>query len=73
MTSFSDFKIQVHREDDGSYYVEVANLPGCFTVWENFDELAINLKQAIESYVTSLQKDLVDFQFTIEDKDLIHA
>lgn len=73
MTCFSDFNIQVHREDDGSYYAEVTNLPGCFAMWESLEQLSVHLKEAIESYVTSLQKDLVDFQFKIEDKDLMHA
>lgn len=73
MTHLSDFDIQVSQETDGSYYAEVKNLPWCFTMWENLEELSLNLKEAITSYVNSLQKDLPKFQFNIEDKDCIHA
>lgn len=73
MTNLSDFEIEVHKEDDGSYYAEVKNLPGCFTMWENITELEKNLKDAIFSYLLSLQKDLKTFKFEITNNDLIDA
>lgn len=73
MTSLSDFEIKVFQEEDGSYYAEVVNLPGCFTAWDTLEELSLNLKEAVESYVLSLQKDLPNFHFHITPKELVNA
>lgn len=73
MTALGNFVIHVHQEDDGSYYAEVENLPGCFTMGETLDELNKNLREAITSYLASVQKDLSAYHFHITDKDVIHA
>ncbi len=68
-----DFEIKIYKEEDGSYYWEVVNLPGCFTMGETLEDLNKNLKEAIASYILSLQKDLINFNFHISNKDVIHA
>ena len=40
---------------------------------ETLEELDENLREAIASYIASLQKDLPDYRFHTTDKDLIHA
>ncbi len=47
--------------------------PGCFTYWYNLEELDFNLKEAILSYIVSLQKDIKDFRFNLISKDLVNA
>lgn len=73
MTNLSDFDIKVYKEEDGTYYAEVKNLPGCFTMWETLKELELNLKEAILSYILSVQKDIDTFKFDISSKDLTNA
>jgi predicted RNase H-like HicB family nuclease len=73
MVQFKDLNIKVFQEEDGSYYAEVKNLPGCFSMWETLQELSANLKEAIMSYVSSLQKDLISSSFKITKKDISYA
>lgn len=63
MSQLQDLQIELSQEDDGSYYAHVTNLPGCFSMWETIEELNINLKEAINLYLLSLQKDLFEFKF----------
>ncbi len=73
MTNLSGFDIKIFKEEDGSYYAEIINLPWCFTYWDNLEELNLNLKEAILSYISSLQKDIIDFRFDLTSKDLVNA
>ncbi len=73
MTNLSDFEVQIFKEEDGTYYAEVINLPWCFTQWDNLIELDNNLKEAIQSYILSIQKDIKTFKFNFTSKDLINA
>lgn len=43
----------VHHED-GKYWAEVQELPGCFAAGETFDELREALQEAISLYMTDL-------------------
>ena len=63
---FKELWIEIHKEDDWSYYAEVKALPWCFTMWENLEELSINLKEAITSYLLSMQKDIKKFDFELQ-------
>lgn len=38
----------IHREDDGTYWAEVKELPGCFASGHTLDELQEALVEAIE-------------------------
>jgi predicted RNase H-like HicB family nuclease len=73
MTNLSDFNVQIFKEEDWTYYAEVVNLPWCFTQGDNLFELDINLKEAIQSYILSIQKDIINFKFNFTNKDLINA
>jgi predicted RNase H-like HicB family nuclease len=41
-------KVIVHEADEGGYWAEVPAIPGCATQGENFEELLLNLYEAIE-------------------------
>lgn len=73
MDHLSDLNIQVFQEEDGSYYAEVKNLPGCFSAGETLPELEKNLQEAVESYILSLQKDLQEQQIHISKENFTHA
>jgi antitoxin HicB len=49
------------REDqeDGGYTVSCPALPGCHSQGETIEEAVSNIKEAIECYLESLQKDKV--------------
>ena len=57
-----EFIIIIHKED-WIYWAEVENLPGCFTQASTEKELLQNIKEAIWSYILSLQKDLISTDF----------
>jgi len=57
-----EFIIKIHKEDN-IYWAEVENLPWCFTQAETKKELLSNIKEAIWSYILSLQKDLISTDF----------
>ena len=73
MVTLGGFDIRVYQEEDGSYYATVENLPGCFTMADTLDELNENLREAIASYLASVQKDLSRYPFHITQKDIHHA
>jgi predicted RNase H-like HicB family nuclease len=41
-------KIVVHDAEEGGYWAEVPAIPGCATQGETFEELLVNLYEAIE-------------------------
>jgi len=41
-------KVIVHDAEEGGFWAEVPAIPGCATQGETFDELLLNLKEAIE-------------------------
>ena len=59
---FGNFNVIIHNEN-WLYWAEVEDLPGCFTQAETKQELFKNLKEAIASYIISLQKDLIFSDF----------
>ncbi len=63
---FWNFIVNIHKDND-SYWAEVENLPWCFTQWDNEKEIITNLKEAITSYILSLQKDLILSDFKIKN------
>ena len=42
-----EFHVQIHEEDDGTYWAEVKELPGCFASGDNLEELKEALFEAI--------------------------
>lgn len=49
--SSQEFIARVHHEDDGMFWAEVLDLPGCFASGESLDELKDALEEAISLYL----------------------
>jgi len=45
------FKAIVHAEEEGGYWTEVPDLPGCFTQGDTLDEVYHNLIEAISCHL----------------------
>jgi len=41
-------KVVVHEAEEGGFWAEVPAIPGCATQGETYDELMMNLHEAIE-------------------------
>jgi predicted RNase H-like HicB family nuclease len=52
MSQSIDYTVTVHQED-GSYWAEVDELPGCFAAGDSLDELWESLREAVELYVST--------------------
>ena len=51
------YTVIVHEEDpeDGGFYAQVEELPGCFAAGETLDELESDVRDAIEAYIRALE------------------
>jgi predicted RNase H-like HicB family nuclease len=45
------YKAVVHSEEEGGYWAEVPDLPGCFTRGDTLDEVYHNLTEAIACHL----------------------
>jgi predicted RNase H-like HicB family nuclease len=45
------FKAIIHAEEQGGYWAEVPDLPGCFTQGDTLDEVYQNLTEAIACHL----------------------
>jgi predicted RNase H-like HicB family nuclease len=45
------FKAVIHTEEEGGYWAEVPDLPGCFTQGSTLDEVYRNLTEAIACHL----------------------
>lgn len=70
---YEELWVKISKEEDGTYFAEVKLLPWCFTMWENLEELQENLKEAIVSYLWSIQKDIKKYDFKLNTKKLVYA
>ena len=50
------FLVYLEAAEEGGYIVSCPQLPGCVTQGENIDEALAMIKDAIQGYITSLQK-----------------
>jgi len=48
------YTVIVHEEEEGGYWAEVEELPGCFASGETLDELERDVKEAIEHWRKAL-------------------
>ena len=60
-------KVIVHEAEEGGYWAEVPSIPGCATQGETFDELLVNIYEAVEG---CLSVDVKDVRVTEKDKVL---
>jgi len=42
--------------DEGGYWAKVAELPGCYTQGETIDQIRVNVRDAIETYLDALKE-----------------
>ena len=42
----------VHKAEEGGFWAEVPSIPGCATQGETMEELRVNLREAIEGYLS---------------------
>jgi predicted RNase H-like HicB family nuclease len=52
------YKVVIHEAEEGGYWAEVPALSGCFSQGESLEEVEENIKEAIEAYLESQEKDL---------------
>ena len=53
------YTMMVHEAEEGGYWAEIAELPGCVTQGETLDVLRINMREAMEAV---LERDTEDVQ-----------
>lgn len=41
-------KVVIHEAEEGGFWAEVPAIPGCASQGDSFDELIVNLREAIE-------------------------
>ena len=51
------YKVIFEPQDEGGYTTTVPSLPGCISEGDTYDEALVNIKEAIELYLESLQAD----------------
>lgn len=52
--------VQIHSAEEGGFWAEVEEIPGCITQGETIEELEANLHEVIELCLDGLIKDYVD-------------
>ena len=50
------YRVVLQQDEDGLYVATCPALPGCLSQGETRDEVLLNIREAIEAYVESLQK-----------------
>jgi len=58
------YKVIIHEAEEGGYWAEAPSLPGCFSQGETLEEIKENIREAIEVYLESQEKDLVGLRKT---------
>ena len=52
-----NYTIIYEQEDKGGYHAFCPTLPGCHSYGSTIEEARKNIKEAVEAYIESLQKD----------------
>ncbi len=50
------YRVLVEQDEDGIFVAEVPSLPGCISQGKTRDEAVLNIKEAIHTYIESLEK-----------------
>ncbi len=50
------YTVLVHEAEEGGYWAEVEELPGCFASGDTLDELEADVRGAIETYIAALKE-----------------
>lgn len=54
------FEVEVHREPDGSYWVEAPEMPGLMTQGDTMQELEENFQEAFEGWMLAKDPDMAE-------------
>ena len=57
-------KAVIHEAEEGGYWAEVPDLPGCFTQGETLEETKANVLEAVQCWLEGDLADLVDFKIS---------
>ena len=52
-----EYVVVIHLAEEGGYWVEVPALPGCFSQGETIEVTLVNVREAIELHIESLQEE----------------
>jgi predicted RNase H-like HicB family nuclease len=52
-----EYTVIVPMAKEGSYWVEVPALPGCFSQGETIETALVNIREAIEPHIESLKEE----------------
>ncbi len=58
-------KVIIHEAEEGGFWAEVPSIPGCVTQGDAFDELLINIYDAVEG---CLSIDVTDINISEKDR-----
>ena len=50
------YRVIIEQDEDGVFVAECPTLPGCISQGATRDEAVVNIKDAIEGYIASLEK-----------------
>lgn len=50
------YRVIIEQDEDGMFVAEVPSLPGCISQGTTRDEVVVNIREAIQAYIESLQK-----------------
>ena len=51
-------KVVIHEADEGGYWAEVPSIPGCATQGDSFEDLLVNLYEAVEGCLSVEVQDI---------------
>ena len=69
------YRVIAHQAEEGGYWGEVLELPGCVSQGETIDELRANITEAIEAVLDSeLEEPRIDIELepTVHEKQTIN-
>ena len=46
-------KLVVHEAEEGGFWAEAPSIPGCASQGDSFDELIVNMREAIEGCLSA--------------------
>ena len=49
------YRVLIQQDEDGVFVAEVAGLPGCISQGQTRSEAVLNVQEALEAYLESLQ------------------
>ena len=51
-----EYTVLVHEAEEGGFWAEVEELPGCFASGDTLDELEADVRAAIETYIEACKE-----------------